>query len=164
MVFFRIVAEGRLGSTERHWWQSRGYGSTKPVTPRTPPRLGIGAGAGHGRSRSRRHHVTKSGEVALDAEPGVGATERVLAALSSTVPCAITTRSKSHAKIRSTLAREAALSRVASRSFAPRPSVCATGHPSHSRTLGLAASDSFCRDRPALRHTTSLSLARAFAQ
>ncbi len=48
--------------------------------------------------------------------------------------------------------------------FAPRPSVCATGHPSHSRTLGLAASDSFCRDRPALRHTTSLSLARAFAQ
>ena len=33
--------------------------------------------------------------------------------------------------------------------FAPRPSVCATGHPSHSRTLGLAASDSFCRDRPA---------------
>ena len=48
--------------------------------------------------------------------------------------------------------------------FAPRPSVCATGHPSHSRTLGLAASDSFCRDRPALRHYTSLSLARAFAQ
>ncbi len=48
--------------------------------------------------------------------------------------------------------------------FAPRPSVRATGHPSHSRTLGLAASDSFCRDRPALRHTTSLSLARAFAQ
>ncbi|OOO02108.1 MAG: hypothetical protein USCGTAYLOR_01682 [Chromatiales bacterium USCg_Taylor] len=33
-------------------------------------------------------------------------------------------------------------------SFSPRPSVCATGHPSHSRTLGLAASDSFCRDRP----------------
>jgi len=31
--------------------------------------------------------------------------------------------------------------------FAPRPSVCATGHPSPSRTLGLAASDSFCRDR-----------------
>ena len=26
--------------------------------------------------------------------------------------------------------------------FAPRPSVCATGHPSPSRTLGLAPSDS----------------------
>src|SRR5688500_14599526 len=35
--------------------------------------------------------------------------------------------------------------------IAPRPSGCATGHPSPPGALGLAASDSFCRDRPALR-------------
>jgi hypothetical protein len=32
--------------------------------------------------------------------------------------------------------------------IAPRPSGCATGHPSPPGALGLAAIDSFCRDRP----------------
>jgi hypothetical protein len=44
-------------------------------------------------------------------------------------------------------------------SSAPRPSGCATGHPSPPRTLGLAATDSFRRDRPTLTCATSLSLA-----
>jgi hypothetical protein len=48
--------------------------------------------------------------------------------------------------------------------IAPRPSGCATGHPSPPRTLGLAATDSFCRDRPALTCATSLSLARKLTQ
>jgi hypothetical protein len=50
------------------------------------------------------------------------------------------------------------------RSIAPRPSGCATGHPSPPRTLGLAASGSFCRDRPALTCATSPRLARKLAQ
>jgi hypothetical protein len=49
-------------------------------------------------------------------------------------------------------------------SIAPRPSGCATGHPSPPRTLGLAATDSFRRDRPALTCATSLRLARKLAQ
>jgi hypothetical protein len=49
-------------------------------------------------------------------------------------------------------------------SIAPRPSGCATGHPSPPGALGLAASDSFCRDRPALTCATSLRLARKLAQ
>jgi hypothetical protein len=48
--------------------------------------------------------------------------------------------------------------------IAPRPSGCATGHPSPPGALGLAASDSFCRDRPALTCATSLRLARKLAQ
>jgi hypothetical protein len=51
-----------------------------------------------------------------------------------------------------------------SKSIAPRPSGCATGHPSPPGALGLAAIDSFCRDRPALTCATSLSLARKLAQ
>jgi hypothetical protein len=50
------------------------------------------------------------------------------------------------------------------RSIAPRPSGCATGHPSPPGALGLAAIDSFCRDRPALTCATSLSLARKLTQ
>jgi hypothetical protein len=52
----------------------------------------------------------------------------------------------------------------ASFTIAPRPSGCATGHPSPPGALGLAASDSFCRDRPALTCATSLSLARKLTQ
>jgi hypothetical protein len=48
--------------------------------------------------------------------------------------------------------------------IAPRPSGCATGHPSPPGALGLAAIDSFCRDRPALTCATSLSLARKLTQ
>jgi CheY-like chemotaxis protein len=44
------------------------------------------------------------------------------------------------------------------------PQDCATGHPSPPGALGLAASDSFCRDRPALTCATSLSLARKLTQ
>jgi hypothetical protein len=44
------------------------------------------------------------------------------------------------------------------------PQDCATGHPSPPGALGLTASDSFCRDRPALTCATSLSLARKLTQ